>query len=87
VTPLVRAGDAAPTCLATMTSAERDQGGALVVRAWFEAGDDGFRARITSVVDIESGRREIVVKTSADAVLDVVREWLARVLAQGPGSV
>lgn len=65
---------------------QTDRGGVLIVRVWFEPGhgSEDFRARITSTVDIESSRQEVTAETSPEAVTEVVRRWLARMLTQRP---
>lgn len=65
-----------------MTGTER--GGVLIVRVWFEPGrhDEGFRARITTSIDIGSDTQHLTAATSPDAVMAVVHEWLGQMLAR-----
>jgi hypothetical protein len=46
----------------------------LVIRAWHEGG--GFRARITSTLDIEKSGEEVILVSSEEAVEEEVRRWL-----------
>jgi hypothetical protein len=49
----------------------------LVLRAWTEADEPRFRARLTSVLDVEADdSRTVAVATPAEA-LEVVAAWLA----------
>jgi len=67
-----------------VTPRETDPGRVLIIRVWFEPGSraDGFRARVISTMHIESHQEEVAIETSADGVLDAVRRWLTRVLAE-----
>jgi hypothetical protein len=61
----------------SMAGPARERTGVLVLRAWtdsFTAG--GFRARVTSRLDVESTRDEIHTTASVEGVLEIVREWL-----------
>ncbi|MET8909978.1 hypothetical protein [Micromonospora sp. NPDC004551] len=66
-----------------MTVPDPDRGGVLVVRVWFEDRPDelGFRALVTSCVDLAGGRPESRAVTSPDAVVEVVRSRLVEILA------
>jgi hypothetical protein len=60
-----------------MAGPARDVVGVLVLRAWTEADEPRFRARLTSVLDVEADdSRTVAVATPAEA-LEVVAAWLA----------
>ena len=54
----------------------RHRVGVLVVRVWIERNGEGWRARITSMVNVHGGRRIAVTSTSAEHVCRVVTDWL-----------
>jgi hypothetical protein len=65
-----------------VSSRRHGQVGLLVVRAWVESDDGGgLRARITQVLDLESGDESVTVVASVDEVVAAVRAWLEAFLA------
>lgn len=66
-----------------MTDPDTENSGVLVIRVWIEpdgfAGAlTGFRARITSTVDLEHGAQTVAVAASPEAMVEEVRAWLLR---------
>ena len=49
----------------------------LVVRAWIEGSPEtGFRARVTTSLDLDTREQTITAAGSVDAVMAAVRRWL-----------
>ncbi len=67
-----------------------DRSAALLVRVWLE-GDDGFRARLTTLRggSEESHAKEVTVAVASSAgdVLDAVRDWLDDFLGDTPNPI
>jgi hypothetical protein len=60
-----------------MAEPATERTGVLVLRAWADAfTDDGFRARITSRLDVERSDDETQATATIEGVLEIVREWL-----------
>ena len=60
-----------------MAEPATERTGVLVLRAWADAFiDDGFRARITSRLDVERSDDETQAAATIEGVLEIVREWL-----------
>ena len=56
--------------------------GVLVIRAWSGPARDGFRARVTSRLDIDGGEEHTTSVVDVDAACDAVRVWLTEFLAR-----
>jgi hypothetical protein len=55
----------------------RERTGVIVVRVWLEAGaDDGLRARITAVRDLESEEVDNAAASSVEEIVDVVQRFV-----------
>lgn len=52
-----------------------------MVRAWSEGGDDGLRARITYMVDLDRGEQVTRAAATPEDVEGAVRAWLTALLA------
>jgi len=60
-----------------MAEPASERTGVLVLRAWTDAfTEDGFRARVTSRLDVKRSDDEIHVAASIEGVLGRFREWL-----------
>jgi hypothetical protein len=59
----------------------------LVLRAWIEPGRDPcFRARLTSIGDLEGSQTElveVVVTPSAKKTVTTIEDWLQRFICRG----
>lgn len=56
--------------------------GLLVIRVWSaEPGGKGFRARVTTTVDLVDGAEEVSTTTDPEVVLRLVADWLASMAA------
>lgn len=61
-----------------------DRTALLVVRVWIESDPvTGFRARVIRSLDLEGREDHESTLASPDAVLDVVRDWLAGITDAG----
>jgi hypothetical protein len=70
------------TAEVTVAATDGDRGRVLIVRVWVEPGAaEGFRARLTTSQDVESGESDSTVVASPTAVLDAVRRWLDAAVA------
>jgi hypothetical protein len=66
-----------------MAEPPREQTGVLVLRAWVDSlANDGFRARVTTRLNVESGENQIHTTASVEGVLEIVREWLQALSAR-----
>ena len=60
-----------------MVEQANERTGVLVLRAWADSFTEaGFRARVTSRLDVESREDDIHTTASVEGVLEIVREWL-----------
>jgi hypothetical protein len=62
---------------------DQERSAVLVVRAWRRLDDATVVARITSSADVTAPDRVVVVQTGVEAIVQVVREWLAEVRDAG----
>jgi hypothetical protein len=66
-----------------MAEPVRERTGVFVLRAWADSfTEDGFRARVTSRLDVESREDDIRTTATVEGVLEIVREWLQAFRAQ-----
>jgi hypothetical protein len=69
--------------LALVDETSSEPAGLLVIRIWIEGTRaHGFRARITSTVDLESREEFVTVAGSPEAVHDAVDAWLSAFLSR-----
>jgi hypothetical protein len=64
--------------------------GVLVVRIWIEApfsAGESLRARITSRHDLDAGETDTAAATTVDQVVEIVRAWLERFVADEAAQV
>ena len=62
-----------------MVTLSNDRSATLVIRVWWEAADDAFRGRLTSLdTSPGAGGEELTVgvASSPDEVVEAVRHWL-----------
>ena len=66
-----------------MDETSSEPAGLLVIRIWIEGTRaQGFRARITSTVDLESREEFVTVAGTPEAVHDAVDAWLSAFLSR-----
>lgn len=53
-----------------------DRSGVLVIRAWIEPATGSLRARISRVSGLIGRERTVTSSSSADEILNIVRDWL-----------
>ena len=60
-----------------MAARQAERTGVLVIRAWVEVnGEARLRARITRVLDTESGEEAVSVVATRDEITSTVADWL-----------
>jgi hypothetical protein len=58
---------------------DQERPAVLAVRAWRRLDDETVVARITSSVDATQPDRVVVIQAGIEAIVEVVRDWLADV--------
>lgn len=52
--------------------------GVIIIRVWLEAdGENGFRARVTAVRDLETNDVDDAVASNVDEVVDIVQRFVS----------
>jgi hypothetical protein len=55
----------------------RERTGVIIIRVWLEADDtDGFRARVTSVRDVEANEVDNAAASTVDEVVEMVQRFV-----------
>jgi hypothetical protein len=56
----------------------RERTGVIIIRVWREAGDeDGLRARVTAVQDLESDQVDNAVAGSVEEIVEIVQRFVS----------